>query len=131
MKNNLIQTELDVNNNKIRVMRINDVDYISLTDLAKYSNPENPANVIIHWMSNKGTFDYIGLWEQLNNANFNFTEFSEIKNKEVDYASFTLSSKRWIDRTNAIGIYSKGGKYSLGTFAHPDIAFELASEYRL
>ncbi len=63
MKNNLIQIELDVNNNKIRVMRINDVDYISLTDLAKYSNPENPANVIIHWMSNKGTFDYIELWE--------------------------------------------------------------------
>lgn len=127
MKNNLIQTELDVNNNKIRAMRINDVDYISLTDLAKYSNPENPANVIIHWMSNKGTFDYIGLWEQLNNENFNFTEFSEIKNKEVGYASFTLSPKRWIDRTNAIGIYSKGGKYSLGTFAHPDIAFEFAS----
>ena len=89
MKNNLIQTELDVNNNKIRVMRINDVDYISLTDLAKYSNPENPANVIIHWMSNKGTFDYIGLWEQLNNEKFNFTEFSEIKNKEVGYASCT------------------------------------------
>jgi hypothetical protein len=127
MKNNLIQTEMDVNNNKIRVMRINDVDYISLTDLAKYSNPENPANVIIHWMSNKGTFDYIGLWEQLNNENFNFTEFSEIKNKEVGYASFTLSPKRWIDRTNAIGIYSKGGKYSVGTFAHPDIAFEFAS----
>lgn len=126
MKNNLIQTELDVNN-KIRVMRINDVDYISLTDLAKYSNPENPANVIIHWMSNKGTFDYIGLWEQLNNEKFNFTEFSEIKNKEVGYASFTLSPKRWIDRTNAIGIYSKGGKYSIGTFAHPDIAFEFAS----
>ena len=65
MKNNLIQTEFDVNNNKIRVMRINDVDYISFTDLTKYSNPENPANVIIHWMSNKRTFDYIGLWEQL------------------------------------------------------------------
>ena len=127
MKNNMIQTELDVNNNMIRVMRINDVDYISLTDLAKYSNSENPANVIIHWMSNRGTFDYIGLWEQLNNENFNFTEFREIKNKEVGYASFTLSPKRWIDRTNAIGIYSKGGKYSLGTFAHPDIAFEFAS----
>lgn len=126
MKNNFIQTELDVNNNKIRIMRINGVDYISLTDLAKYSNPENPANVIIHWMSNKGTFDYIGLWEQLNNEKFNFTEFSEIKNKEVGYASFTLSPKRWIDRTNAIGIYSKGGKYSIGTFAHPDIAFEFA-----
>ena len=126
MKNNLIQTELYVNN-KIRVMRINDVDYILLTDLAKYSNPENPANVIIHWMSNKGTFDYIGLWEQLNNEKFNFTEFSEIKNKEVGYASFTLSPKRWIDRTNAIGIYSKGDKYSIGTFAHPDIAFEFVS----
>ena len=127
MKNNLVQAEMDVNNNKIRVMRINDVDYISLTDLAKYSNPENPANVIIHWMSNKGTFDYMGLWEQLNNENFNFTEFSEIKNKEVGYSSFTLSPKRWIARTNAIGIYSKGGKYSVGTFAHPDIAFEFAS----
>ena len=71
MKNNLIKTEIDVKNNKIGIMRIGDVDYISLTDLAKYSNPENPANVIIHWMSNKGTFDYIGLWERLNNENFN------------------------------------------------------------
>lgn len=127
MGKNLMQTELDVNNNKIRVMRIDGVDYISLTDLAKYSNSENPANVIIHWMSNRGTFDYIGLWEQLNNKNFNFTEFSEIKNNEVGHASFTLSPKRWIQRTDAIGIYSKGGKYSVGTFAHPDIAFEFAS----
>ena len=113
MKKELIKTEINVNNNKIGILRIGDTDYISLTDLAKYSNPENPANVIIHWMSNKGTFDYIGLWEQLNN--------------EVGYSSFTLSPKRWIDRTNAIGIYSKGGKYSIGTFAHPDIAFEFAS----
>lgn len=127
MKNNIIKTEIDVKNNKIGIMRIGDVDYISLTDLAKYSNPDNPANVIIHWMSNKGTYDYIGLWEQLNNPNFNFTEFSEIKIKEVGYPSFTLSPKRWIQKTNAIGIYSKGGKYSIGTFAHPDIAFEFAS----
>ncbi len=127
MKNNIIKTEIDVKNNKIGIMRIVDVDYISLTDLAKYSNPDNPANVIIHWMSNKGTYDYIGLWEQLNNPNFNFTEFSEIKIKEVGYPSFTLSPKRWIQKTNAIGIYSKGGKYSIGTFAHPDIAFEFAS----
>ena len=127
MKNNLVKTEIDVKNNKVGIMRIGDVDYISLTDLAKYSNPENPANVIIHWMSNKGTFDYIGLWQQLNNEDFNFTEFSEIKINEVGYPSFTLSPKRWIQRTNAIGIYSKGGKYSIGTFAHPDIAFEFAS----
>ncbi len=127
MKKELIKTEINVNNNKKGILRVGDTDYISLTDLAKYSNPENPANVIIHWMSNKGTFDYIGLWEQLNNENFNFTEFREIKNNEVGYSSFTLSPKRWIDRTNAIGIYSKGGKYSIGTFAHPDIAFEFAS----
>jgi len=74
-------------------MEINDVDCISLTDLIKYSNPENPVNVIINWMSNKGTFDYIGLLEQLNNENFNFTEFSEIKNKGVKFLSFTLSTR--------------------------------------
>ena len=90
MKKELIKTEINVNNNKIGILRIGDTDYISLTDLAKYSNPENPANVIIHWMSNKGTFDYIGLWEQLNNENFNFTEFREIKNNEVRYSSFAL-----------------------------------------
>ena len=122
-----LTTEIVVKEMKIGVMRIGDTNYISLTDLAKYSNPDNPANVIIHWMSNKGTYDYIGLWEQLNNENFNLTEFREIKIKEVGYPSFTLSPKRWIKRTNAIGIYSKGGKYSIGTFAHPDIAFEFAS----
>ena len=127
MKSDMIKTEIDVKNNKVGILRVGDIDYISLTDLAKYSNPDNPANVIIHWMSNKGTFEYIGLWEQLNNENFNFTEFSEIKTKEVGYPSFTLSPKRWIQRTNAIGIYSKGGKYSIGTYAHPDIAFEFAS----
>lgn len=78
-------------------------------------------------MSNKSTFNYIGLWEQLNNENFNFTEFSEIKNNELGTNSFTLSPKRWIERTNSIGIYSKGGRYSVGTYAHPDIAFEFAS----
>ena len=127
MNNKKISTELNVKNNLIKVMRINNTDYISLTDLAKYSNPDNPSNVIIHWMSNKGTFEYIGLWEKLNNDIFNFTEFSEIKNKEVGLPSFTLSPKRWIQKTKAIGIFSKGGKYSTGTFAHPDIAFEFAS----
>ena len=127
MKSDMIKTEIDVKGSKIGIMRVGDVDYISLTDLAKYLNPDNPSNVVIHWMSNKGTFEYIGLWEQLNNENFNFTEFREIKNNEVGYPSFTLSPKRWIKRTNAIGIISKGGRYSKGTYAHPDIAFEFAS----
>ena len=62
MKKELIKTEINVNNNKIGILKIGDTDYISLTDLTNYSNPENPTNVIVHWMSNKGTFDYIGLW---------------------------------------------------------------------
>lgn len=127
MSNELIKAEMDVNSNKVGVMRIGNINYISLTDLAKFSNPENPANVIIHWMSNRGTFEFIGLWENLNNPDFNFTGFSEIENKEVGYPSFTMSPKRWIQSVNAIGIVSKGGRYSIGTFAHPDIAFEFAS----
>ena len=95
MKNNLIQTELDVNNNKIRVMRINDVDYISLTDLAKYQNPEDSSGVIRNWMSNRNSFDYYGLWKQINNENFNSVEFHIIKTEEVPYNRFTMTSKRW------------------------------------
>ena len=127
MKKDIIETEIVVQENKIRVMRVGNTDYISLTDLSRYVNDENPANVIIHWMSSKNTFNYIGLWEQLNNENFNFTEFREIKNNELVKSSFTLSPRKWIARTNAIGMISKGGKYSIGTFAHPDIAFEFAS----
>ncbi|MBR2998461.1 KilA-N domain-containing protein [Candidatus Saccharibacteria bacterium] len=100
---------------------------ISLTDLARYSNPEKPSDVIVHWLSNKSTFNYIGLWEKINNPNFNFAEFREIKTEEVGTYSFTMSPKRWIKSTDAIGIISKGGRYSIGTFAHPDIAFEFAS----
>ena len=102
-------------------------DYISLTDLAKFKNDKNPANVIIHWLSNKDTALYVGLWEELNNENFNFTEYREIKTNEIGTSSYTMSPKQWIQRTNAIGLISKGGKYSIGTYAHPDLAFEFAS----
>ena len=101
--------------------------YISLTDLAKFKNDKNPSNVIIHWLSNKDTALYIGLWEELNNENFNFTEYREIKINEIGTSSYTMSPKQWIQRTNAIGLISKGGKYSIGTYAHPDLAFEFAS----
>ena len=127
MGSSIIKAKMTVVDTPVTVVRVGSVDYISMTDLAKYSNPEKPANVIIHWMSNKSTFDYLGLWEQLNNDKFNFTEFREIKQNEVGYYSFTLSPKRWIERTNAIGIVSKGGRYATGTFGHPDIAFEFAS----
>ena len=85
-------------------MRIVDVDYISLTDLAKYSNPDNPTNVIIHWMSNKGTYDYIGLWEELNNENFKVVEFDHFKNEAGRHA-FTMSPQKWIRETNLLVLF--------------------------
>lgn len=126
MKKELIKTELKVKDNIVGVMRVGNVDYISLTDLAKFKNSTNPANVIIHWLSNKDTALYVGLWEELNNENFNFTEYREIKINEIGTSSYTMSPKQWIQRTNAIGMISKGGKYSIGTYAHPDLAFEFA-----
>ena len=127
MKKEIIKTELKVKDNLIGVMRVGDIDYISLTDLARFKNDTNPSNVIIHWLSNKDTALYVGLWEELNNENFNFTEYREIKINEIGTSSYTMSPKQWIKRTNAIGMISKGGKYSIGTYAHPDLAFEFAS----
>ncbi len=127
IKKEIIKTELKVKDNLVGVMRVGNVDYISLTDLAKFKNNTNPANVIIHWLSNKDTALYVGLWEELNNKNFNFTEYREIKINEIGTSSYTMSPKQWIQRTNAIGMISKGGKYSIGTYAHPDLAFEFAS----
>lgn len=127
MKKEIIKTEIKVKDNLIGIMRVGNTDYISLTDLAKFKNDKNPANVIIHWLSNKDTALYVGLWEELNNDNFNFTEYREIKINEIGTSSYTMSPKQWIQRTNAIGLISKGGKYSIGTYAHPDLAFEFAS----
>jgi hypothetical protein len=122
-----IVTTLTVADNKISVMRVGEIDYISLTDIARLKNAELPANVIIHWLSNKDSALYLGLWEEINNPNFNLTTFREIKIREIGTASYTMSPRRWIALTNAIGLISKGGKYALGTFAHPDIALEFAS----
>ena len=127
MTKDLVKTEISVIDRKIGIMRIGDVDYISLTDLAKYQNPEDPSGVIRNWMSNRNSFDYYGLWEQINNGNFNSVEFHIIKTEEAPYNRFTMTPKRWKEKFNAIGIIPSSGKYSVGTFAHPDIAFEFAS----
>ena len=108
-------------------MRIGDVDYISLTDLAKYANSFDPSGVIRNWMSNKNSFDFYNLWEELNNENFNSVESHQIKINEVGYNRFTMTPSRWKKQFNAIGIIPSSGKYSIGTYAHPDIAFEFAS----
>lgn len=126
MKEKIIKTQMKVKDNLVNVMRVGNIDYISLTDLARYKNPLNPGDVIIKWMSNKSSFDFYCLWEELSNTNFKLAESREFK---IDSAtqSFTMSPSRWIKETNAIGFVSKRGKYDGGTFAHPDIALEFAS----
>ena len=100
-------------------------DYISLTDIAKYKNTDDPRFVIQNWMRNRNTLEYIGLWEILNNPNFNRVQFDTFKN-EAGLNRFTMTPQKWIDLTNAIGIISKSGRYG-ETFAHKDIAFKFAS----
>lgn len=124
---NALTTELKVKDKLVKVMRVGNVDYISLTDLAKYQNPEDPSGVIRNWMSNKDSFAFYCLWEELNNDNFNSVESHRIKIDEVGYNRFTMTPNRWKKDFNAIGIIPSSGKYSIGTFAHPDIAFEFAS----
>lgn len=80
-------------------------DYISLTDIARYKSDE-PSDVIKNWMRRKDTIEFLGLWESLNNMNFNSVEFDRIKS-EAGYNSFTLSPKKWVEKTEAIGIISK------------------------
>ena len=124
--NEKIITKMHVKDNLVKVMRVNGVDYISLTDLARYKNPNNPGDVIIKWKSNKSSFDFYSLWEELFNDNFKLAEFREFKNDAANN-SFTMSPSRWISFTNSKGFISKRGKYDGGTFAHPDIALEFAS----
>lgn len=101
-------------------------DYISLTDIAKYQDEENPRYIIQNWMRNRNTIDFLGLWEELNNPNFNRVEFDAVR-AETGKNAFVMTPSKWIKGTNAIGITSKSGRYGGGTFAHKDIAFEFAS----
>ena len=98
-------------------------DYISLTDIAKYKNTDDPRFVIQNWMRNRNTLEFIGLWEVLNNENFNRVQFDTFRN-EAGLNRFTMTPQKWIDSTNAIGIISKSGRYG-GTYAHYDLAMEL------
>lgn len=127
MNKNTVQTKINVDNNKVNIIRINGIDYISITDLAMYVNPNDPSGVIRNWMSNKNSFAFYSLWEELNNQNFNSVESHRIKIDEVPYNRFTMTPNRWKKNFNAIGFIPGSGKYSKGTFAHPDIAFEFAS----
>ncbi len=100
-------------------------DYISLTDIARYKNAEEPKDVVKNWLRIRDTIEFLGLWEVIHNPDFKGVEFDSFKNESGTNA-FTLSPQKWIVKTNAIGIVSKSGRYG-GTFAHPDIAMEFAS----
>jgi hypothetical protein len=109
----------------IVIAKKNQEDYLSLTDIARFKNKDHTDDVIKNWLRNRFTIELIGLWEQINNPQFNSVEFDGFK-KESGLNSFVLTPKKWIESTNAIGIISTPGRYG-GTFAHKDIAFEFAS----
>ncbi|SMD18645.1 KilA-N domain-containing protein [Pedobacter nyackensis] len=117
--------KLTVQKIDISVSSVNNEDYFSLTDIAKYRNRSEPFSIINNWMRGRTTLAFLGLWEVLNNVAFKPLEFERFKS-EAGHNYFVLSPQKWIEKTNAIGIISKSGRYG-GTFAHKDIAFEFAS----
>lgn len=125
MNSDNIKTQIVVKEQKISVLRIDNKEFISLTDLARYANPEEPKVPIYAWMRNKDVLAYLGLWEQLNNENFKGHEFETFEN-EAGKNSFYMSPQKWIKETNAVGIISKSGNNG-GTYARSDIALEFAS----
>ena len=102
-----------------------DEDYISLTDIAKYKNQDSPADVVKNWIRSRDTIEFLGLWEQLSNPDFKLVDFDQFR-QEAGKNTFVLSPQKWIEKTSAIGLISKSGRYG-GTYAHKDIAFEFAS----
>jgi len=121
----MAKRKVNVKGTEIVVFSKEKEDYISLTDIAKYKDSERTNYIIQNWMRSRSTIEFIGLWELLHNPDFKGIEFDAFKN-EAGSNSFTLTPKRWITSTNAIGIISKSGRYG-GTYAHQDIAFEFAS----
>lgn len=120
MKNEIIEIE------NIKVSVINDSNYICISDFAKYKGGKSTSDDIIrNWLRNRITLEFLGTWESMYNQDFNSVEFDGLI-KQAGLHTFSLSVKNWCDTTNAIGIYSKRGKYG-GTYAHKDIAFEFAS----
>ncbi len=109
----------------VTIKNHNKKDFISLTDIAKAKNPDEPKDVVKNWLRSKTTIEFLGLWEKINNDDFKGVEFDTFKN-EAGSNSFTLSPSKWIKSTNATGLISSSGRYG-GTFAHKDIAFEFAS----
>ncbi len=115
---------IHVQGTEIAIISENENDYISLTDMAGYKDNLEARIVVSNWMSTHYTIDFLAVWEQVNNQNFNRTGFHTVRNGE---GRLMLTPKRWVEMTNAIGIFSKSGRYGGGIFAHKDIAFEFGT----
>lgn len=117
--------KISVLDREVALYSLKEEDYISLTDIAKYKNEEHTDDLIRNWLRNRNTLEFLGIWERLNNPDFKPVEFDGFR-IQAGLNSFTLTPKQWIEKTGAIGITSKAGRYG-GTYAHKDIAFEFAS----
>lgn len=125
MNNKNIKAQMVVKDQIINVIRSDDKEFISLTDLARYADEDDPRYPIQNWMRNKDVISYLGLWESIHNENFKGVEFDTFKN-EAGSNKFKISPQKWIRETNAIGMISKSGNNG-GTYARSDIALEFAS----
>lgn len=117
--------KINVLESDVSLRRIGDQDYLCITDIARYRDPERTDDLIRNWIRNRNTIEFLGIWETLNNPDFNPVEFDGFR-RQAGLNSFTMTPKQWIESTNAVGLISKAGRYG-GTYAHPDIAFEFAS----
>ncbi|MDO6434395.1 KilA-N domain-containing protein [Flavitalea sp. BT771] len=116
---------IEVKGTPITIMQVNQQDYISLTNIARHKNPNEPKDIVKNWMRSKTTIEFLGLWEKLHNPKFKGVEFDSFV-REAGSNAFVLSPTKWIENTHAIGIISKPGNTG-GTYAHKDIAFEFAA----
>jgi hypothetical protein len=117
--------KIKVLKNEITFFTQKNNDYISLTDIARYKNKDEPKDIVKNWLRSKNTLEFLGIWERINNSKFKGVDFDPLLS-QAGGNSFVLSPQKWIEITNAIGIVSKSGRYG-GTYAHKDIAFEFAS----
>lgn len=117
--------KIKVLNKEIAIYSKQKEDYICITDIARYKDADRTDYIIQNWLRNRNTIEFLGIWEHLNNPNFKPIEFDGFR-KQAGLNSFTMTAKQWAEKTNAIGLVSKPGRYG-GTYAHKDIAFEFAS----
>jgi hypothetical protein len=121
-----MKNEIQVKGINVSITTLNSNQYIRLTDIAKRKNSEEPRFVVINWLRNRNTIEFLGIWEKIHNPNFNGVGFDTVKT-QAGLNSFTISPSKWVKETNAKGIFTKGGRYDGGTYAHEDIALEFAS----